>query len=106
MAAKIEDPVDEASKKKNPRPILKNKLEGCSDIVNQARSIPHEDAVITVSDDRYILKLNFKSWEIFTKINFLLAISSLYKPTFSNFLGVFVYGLSEKAVSTGLVYVT
>jgi hypothetical protein len=102
MAAKIEDPVDEASKKKNPRPILKNKLEGCSDIVNQARSIPHEDAVITVSDDRYILKLNFKSWEI----NFILAISSLYKLTFSNFPGVFVYGLSEKAVSTGLVYVT
>lgn len=55
MAAKIEDPIDEATKKKNPRPILKNKLEGCSDVVNEARIIPHEDAVITVSDDRYDL---------------------------------------------------
>ncbi len=52
MAAKIEDPVRDDASKKNPRPILKNKLEGCSDIVNEARSIPHEDAVITVSDDR------------------------------------------------------
>ncbi|CAB4004622.1 WD repeat and FYVE domain-containing 2-like isoform X1, partial [Paramuricea clavata] len=31
-----------------------NKLEGCSDVVNQARTIPHEDAVITVSDDRSV----------------------------------------------------
>lgn len=60
MAAKIEDPIDEASKKKNPRPVLKNKLEGCSDVVNEARIIPHEDAVITVSDDRYDVR-NFRN---------------------------------------------
>ncbi|XP_046854021.1 WD repeat and FYVE domain-containing protein 2-like isoform X2 [Xenia sp. Carnegie-2017] len=53
MAAKIGDPIGESSKK-NPRPVLKTKLEGCSDVVNQARFIPHEDAVITVSDDRSI----------------------------------------------------
>lgn len=54
MATKIEGTVDEALRGKNPRPILKSKLEGCSDVVNQARCIPHEDAVITVSDDKYV----------------------------------------------------
>ena len=75
MAAKIEDPVDEASKKKNPRPILKNKLEGCSDVVNQARSIPHEDAVITVSDDRFVL--NFKWSKKCIEVEFLFALEAL-----------------------------
>ena len=54
MAAKIEDPVDETGKRKNPRPVLKNKLDGCSDVVNMAITTPHEDAVITVSEDRLV----------------------------------------------------
>ena len=52
MAAKIEDTTEDVERKKNPRPVLKNKLEGCSGVVNMARMIPHEDAVITVSEDR------------------------------------------------------
>ena len=55
MAAKIEDTEDDIVRKKNPRPELKNKLEGCSDVVNMARAVPHEDAVITVSEDRFVL---------------------------------------------------
>ena len=54
MAATIKDPEDDtsSSKVKHIKAVLVNKLEGCSAVVNMAVTIPHEDAVISVSDDK------------------------------------------------------
>ena len=52
MAATIKDSEDQIAKRAAPKPILLSKLEGCSDVVNMAVAIPHEDAIISVSDDR------------------------------------------------------
>ena len=52
MAATIKDSEDDTSTRKHIKAALVNKLEGCSDVVNMAVTIPHEDAVITVSDDK------------------------------------------------------
>ena len=52
MAATIKDSEEETPKRKHIKAVLVNKLEGCSDIVNMAVTIPHEDAVISVSDDK------------------------------------------------------
>lgn len=52
MAATIKDSEDDTSKRKHIKAALVNKLEGCSGVVNMAVAIPHEDAVITVSDDK------------------------------------------------------
>ncbi|XP_015752078.1 PREDICTED: WD repeat and FYVE domain-containing protein 2-like isoform X2 [Acropora digitifera] len=58
MAATIRDRLEEDVTTKRSRKHLKaalvNKLEGCSDTVNMAVTIPHEDAVISVSDDKSI----------------------------------------------------
>ncbi|XP_022791055.1 WD repeat and FYVE domain-containing protein 2-like isoform X2 [Stylophora pistillata] len=56
MAATIRDPEEDSSrpKGKHIKAALVNKLEGCSDVVNMAVTIPHEDAVISVSDDKSI----------------------------------------------------
>lgn len=51
MAATIKEEED-GLRRKPPKPTLMNKLEGCSDIVNMAIAIPHEDAVVSVSDDK------------------------------------------------------
>ena len=52
MAATIKDSNDQVVRSAAPKPILLSKLEGCSDVVNMATAIPHEDAIISVSDDR------------------------------------------------------
>lgn len=54
MAATIKSPPEEdvTAKRKHLKAVLVNKLEGCSDTVNMAVTIPHEDAVISVSDDK------------------------------------------------------
>ena len=54
MAATIKDPEEDSSrpKGKHIKAVLVNKLEGCSGVVNMAVTIPHEDAVISVSDDK------------------------------------------------------
>lgn len=56
MAATIRDRLEEdvttKRSRKNLKAVLVNKLEGCSDTVNMAVTIPHEDAVISVSDDK------------------------------------------------------
>ena len=52
MAATIKDSEEDTPKRKHIKAVLVNKLEGCSDIVNMAVTIPHEDAVISVSDDK------------------------------------------------------
>lgn len=52
MAATIKDSDEDTPKRKHIKAVLVNKLEGCSDIVNMAVTIPHEDAVISVSDDK------------------------------------------------------
>jgi hypothetical protein len=52
MAATIKDTEQEQSRKTIPKPALVNKLEGCSDVVNMAVTIPHEDAIISVSEDK------------------------------------------------------
>ena len=52
MAATIKDTEEDISRKKHTKAVLVNKLEGCSDTVNMAVTIPHEDAVISVSDDK------------------------------------------------------
>ena len=52
MAATIKDTEEDTSKRKHIKAVLVNKLEGCSDTVNMAVTIPHEDAVISVSDDK------------------------------------------------------
>lgn len=54
MAATIKDPDEDSSrpKGKHIKAVLVNKLEGCSGVVNMAVTIPHEDAVISVSDDK------------------------------------------------------
>ncbi|XP_027048719.1 WD repeat and FYVE domain-containing protein 2-like isoform X1 [Pocillopora damicornis] len=56
MAATIKDPDEDSSrpKGKHIKAVLVNKLEGCSGVVNMAVTIPHEDAVISVSDDKSI----------------------------------------------------
>ncbi|KAL9963501.1 hypothetical protein ACROYT_G027012 [Oculina patagonica] len=54
MAATIKDSEEDTSKRKHIKAALVNKLEGCSGVVNMAVTIPHEDAVITVSDDKSI----------------------------------------------------
>ncbi|XP_065178535.1 WD repeat and FYVE domain-containing protein 2-like [Sycon ciliatum] len=41
-------------KRRRAKPILLNRLEGCSGTVNAAMAIPHEDAVISVSEDATI----------------------------------------------------
>lgn len=61
MAATIKDSVEDTSKRKHIKAALVNKLEGCSDVVNMAVTIPHEDAVITVSDDKYVRSISFAS---------------------------------------------
>ena len=38
-------------KRRRAKPILLNRLEGCTGAVNAAVAIPHEDAVISVSED-------------------------------------------------------
>lgn len=55
MAATIKDTEHDKTRKSIPKPILVNKLEGCSDVVNMAVTIPHEDAIISVSEDKYAL---------------------------------------------------
>lgn len=56
MAATIRDRLEEdvttKRSRKHLKAVLVNKLEGCSDTVNMAVTIPHEDAVISVSDDK------------------------------------------------------
>lgn len=54
MAATIKDPDEDSSrpKGKHIKAVLVNKLEGCSGVVNMAVTIPHEDAVISVSEDK------------------------------------------------------
>ena len=52
MAATIKDSDEKTSGRKKLKAVLVNKLEGCSDIVNMVVMIPHEDAVISVSDDK------------------------------------------------------
>lgn len=52
MAATIKDTEQDQQRKTFPKPSLINKLEGCSDIVNMAVTIPHEDAIISVSQDK------------------------------------------------------
>nr|XP_054771468.1 WD repeat and FYVE domain-containing protein 2-like [Lytechinus pictus] len=42
------------SRLKNRKPVLMNKLEGCSGKVNSAVIIPKEDGVISVSEDRTV----------------------------------------------------
>ncbi|XP_029189968.1 WD repeat and FYVE domain-containing protein 2-like isoform X2 [Acropora muricata] len=58
MAATIRDRLEEdvttKRSRKHLKAVLVNKLEGCSDTVNMAVTIPHEDAVISVSDDKSI----------------------------------------------------
>ncbi|XP_068685348.1 uncharacterized protein [Montipora foliosa] len=54
MAATIKDHEEDTAKRKHLKAVLVNKLEGCSDIVNMAVTIPHEDAVISISDDKSI----------------------------------------------------
>lgn len=54
MAATIKDTEEDTSRRKHIKAVLVNKLEGCSDIVNMAVTIPHEDAVISVSDDKCV----------------------------------------------------
>ena len=56
MAATIKDTEEEISRRKHIKAVLVNKLEGCSDTVNMAVTIPHEDAVISVSDDKWVEK--------------------------------------------------
>lgn len=43
--------ADGQGKRRRAKPILLNKLEGCTSAVNAAVAIPHEDAVISVSED-------------------------------------------------------
>lgn len=52
MAAEIK-PVGPGKQGNVRKPILVNKLEGCSDSINMAMFIPHEDGVISISDDRW-----------------------------------------------------
>lgn len=52
MAATIKDSEEDTSKRKHIKAVLVNKLEGCSAVVNMAVTVPHEDAVISVSDDK------------------------------------------------------
>ena len=52
MAATIKDTEEDTSKRKHIKAVLVNKLEGSSDTVNMAVTVPHEDAVISVSDDK------------------------------------------------------
>ena len=59
MAATIKDTEEEISKRKHIKAVLVNKLEGCSDTVNMAVTIPHEDAVISVSDDKWVENLEW-----------------------------------------------
>lgn len=56
MAATIKDAEEDTSKRKHIKAVLVNKLEGSSDTVNMAVTIPHEDAVISVSDDKWVEK--------------------------------------------------
>ena len=58
MAATIKDAEEEISRRKHIKAVLVNKLEGCSDTVNMAVTIPHEDAVISVSDDKWVENLS------------------------------------------------
>lgn len=59
MAATIKDTEEEISRRKHIKAVLVNKLEGCSDTVNMAVTIPHEDAVISVSDDKWVENLEW-----------------------------------------------
>lgn len=59
MAATIKDTDEEISRRKHIKAVLVNKLEGCSDTVNMAVTIPHEDAVISVSDDKWVENLEW-----------------------------------------------
>ncbi|KXJ29764.1 WD repeat and FYVE domain-containing protein 2 [Exaiptasia diaphana] len=54
MAATIKDTEQDRTRRSLPKPTLVNKLEGCSDVVNMAVPIPHEDAIISVSDDNSV----------------------------------------------------
>ena len=63
MAAELQKSAQ--SKQRKKKPILTAKLEGCGDSVNMALFVPHEDAVITVSSDKYVLRIYFLKCTIF-----------------------------------------
>ena len=48
MAAEIKNNKVGATRK----PVLVNKVEGCTDTINQAILVPKKDVVISVSDDK------------------------------------------------------
>ena len=54
MASQNIKSESQGGKKKGARPHLLNKLEGFKDAINMACFVPHEDAVITVSSDKYV----------------------------------------------------
>lgn len=54
MAAEIKPTTNKSANVR--KPVLISKLEGCTDDVNMAVIIPREDGVVTVSDDKYVLK--------------------------------------------------
>lgn len=51
MAAEIK-PTNKTGNGNVRKPVLINKIEGCSDEVNMAVIIPREEGVISVSDDK------------------------------------------------------
>lgn len=77
MAATIKDAEEDTSKRKHIKAVLVNKLEGSSDTVNMAVTIPHEDAVISVSDDKWVEKASrvdfFRNSHNFVLVEFLIA---------------------------------
>ncbi len=54
MATKIGNTEARSSHRKANRPYLLSKLDDFKDAVNMACFVPHEDAVITVSSDKYV----------------------------------------------------
>lgn len=61
MAAEIKPATKSTNDKfcTTKKPALLAKLDGCNDDINAAVLIPGEDGVISVSDDKYVLKYSF-----------------------------------------------
>lgn len=49
MAAEIKPSKQQGGTRK---PVLVNKIEGCTDVINMALLVPKKDVVISVSDDK------------------------------------------------------
>lgn len=59
MAAEIK-PTNKTNNGNVRKPSLVNKIDNVSDDINMAVFIPREDGVITVGDDKYVVKIVFE----------------------------------------------